>query len=77
MAIDWRERIVVDSDVLSGKPIVKGTRLAVDFILSLLAEGWSIDMILSNYSQLTKDDISAVLSYAVELLRVEKVYPAK
>ncbi len=77
MAIDWRERIVVDQSVLLGKPVVKGTRLAVDFILSLLAEGWTTENILRNYPQLTKDDIFAVLGYAVDVLRVEKVYPAK
>ncbi|MGA3108514.1 MAG: DUF433 domain-containing protein [Candidatus Bathyarchaeia archaeon] len=56
---------------------MKGTRLAVDFILNLLAEGWSTEMILRNYPQLTRDDESAVLAYAVDILRIEKVYPAK
>lgn len=77
MAVDWRGRIVADPGVVAGKPLVKGTRLAVDFILNLLAEGWSTEMILRNYPQLTKDDVSAVLAYAVDILRIEKVYPAK
>ena len=39
--MDWKARIVADSSVLAGKPIIKGTRLSVDFILSLFAKGWA------------------------------------
>ncbi len=45
----WEERIIVDPKILVGKPVVKGTRLAVDFILDLLAQGWSHDEIIRNY----------------------------
>jgi len=41
MSEDWKERIVVDSDILAGKPVVKGTRISVEFILELLANGWA------------------------------------
>ena len=71
----WQERIVIDPDILVGKPVVKGTRLAVDFIIDLLAQGWSEEDILKNYSGLTHDDVQACLGYASAVLRSEKVYP--
>ena len=74
MAEDWKDRITVDSDILAGKPIVKGTRIAVEFIMDLLANGWTTEKILKNYPQLEKADITAVLKYATELLKEEKVY---
>jgi len=49
MGEDWRERITVDPEVLSGKPIIKGTRIAVEFILELLANSWTVEDILKNY----------------------------
>jgi uncharacterized protein (DUF433 family) len=75
MADGWKERISVDSEVLAGKPIVKGTRIAVEFILDLLANGWTAETILKNYPQFRKEDITAVLKYATEILTEEKVYP--
>lgn len=63
--MNW-ERITLNPDILAGKPIVRGTRLSVDFILSLLAQGWSEDEILRNYPGLTTADIHACLAYAVE-----------
>jgi uncharacterized protein (DUF433 family) len=73
----WSERIVIDPEILTGKPVVKGTRLAVEFIVDLLAQGWSQEDILRNYPGLTKEDIQACLSYASSILRAEKVYPLK
>ncbi len=45
----WEERIVLDPAILAGKPIIKGTRLAVEFIIDLLAQGWSEHQIFENY----------------------------
>jgi uncharacterized protein (DUF433 family) len=53
------ERIVIDSEILAGKPVIRGTRLAVEFILELLAAGQSQDEILANYPGLTREDILA------------------
>ncbi len=75
MAQDWKERITVNPKVLTGKPIIKGTRIAVEFILELLANGWTTEEILKNYPQLRKEDIVASLKYATEILTEEKVYP--
>jgi uncharacterized protein (DUF433 family) len=72
---DWEDRIIVDEAVLTGKPVVKGTRIAVDFIIELLAEGWSHEEILRNYPRLQREDILAALRWASEALRSERVYP--
>jgi uncharacterized protein (DUF433 family) len=70
------QRIVLDPKILAGKPVIKGTRIAVAFIIELLAEGWSQQEILDNYPQLDADDILAALGYAASLSKNETVYPA-
>jgi uncharacterized protein (DUF433 family) len=69
-------RIVLDPAILAGKPVVRGTRLSVDFIIGLMADGWSEPDILRNYPGLTHEDIAACLAYARDVLKSEKVYPA-
>ena len=69
------ERIVVDPEVQAGKPVIRGTRLAVEFILELLAAGESENQLLSNYPGLTRDDILASLSFANYLAHEYKAYP--
>ena len=71
----WQDRIRVDPNVLTGKPVVGGTRLAVDFVIELLGQGWSEDDILKNYPGLIREDIAACLQYAADALKAEKVYP--
>lgn len=73
--MNWRERISIDPDVLVGKPVVKGTRLAVEFIIELLAQGWSEAEILENYPGLTREDIRGCLAYASAMLHAERIYP--
>jgi uncharacterized protein (DUF433 family) len=75
--MSWQERIVIDPEILTGKPVIKGTRLAVEFIVDLLAQGWQEQEILRNYPGLTHEDIQACLSYASSMLRAEKVYPLR
>lgn len=70
----WQERIVVDPKILTGKPTIKGTRLAVEFVVDLLGRGWSIEDVLREYEQLTKEDVQACLAYAGEILKNERVY---
>ena len=69
-------RIVLDPAVLAGKPVVRGTRLSVEFVLGLLAEGWSEADVVENYPNLTGDDLRACLAYARDALASEKVYPS-
>jgi uncharacterized protein (DUF433 family) len=71
----WQDRITIDPAVLSGKPVIRNTRLSVDFILGLLGAGWAEADILANYPGLTRDDIAACLTDASEVLQAEKVYP--
>jgi uncharacterized protein (DUF433 family) len=73
--MSWQERIIIDPEILVGKPVIKGTRLSVEFIIDLLARGWSETDILQNYPGLTQEDIKACLSYASNVLHLEKVYP--
>jgi uncharacterized protein (DUF433 family) len=75
MVEEWQDRIVVDPKVLVGKPVIRGTRLSVEFILDLLANDWTIEQILSEYSQLERKDVIAVLKYAAEMAKEEKIYP--
>ena len=65
--MDWRDRIEVNPKILVGKPVIKGTRLAVAHIVELLSEGWTREQILKSYPQVTEEDIRAVLSYATEM----------
>jgi uncharacterized protein (DUF433 family) len=71
----WEDRIIIDSNILAGKPVVKGTRLAVEFIVDLMAQGWSEEEILKNYPGLSREDLQACLAYASAMLHAEKVYP--
>ncbi len=73
----WSERIVIDPAILDGKPVVKGSRLSVEFIIDLLSQGWSEKDILGNYPGLTREDVLACLAYASSILHAEKVYPLK
>jgi uncharacterized protein (DUF433 family) len=75
--MDWHDRIVVDPKVLTGKPVVRGTRISVELVVDLLAAGWSVAGILESYPHLTEDDIRACLSYASDLLREEQVLSLK
>ena len=68
-------RIVMDPEVLAGKPVVRGTRLAVEFILELLAAGRSESEIMADYPGLSREDILACLSYASYLAHEYKAYP--
>ncbi|MGK7391081.1 MAG: DUF433 domain-containing protein [Candidatus Cyclobacteriaceae bacterium M2_1C_046] len=61
--MNWNERIVSDKNVLLGKPVIKGTRISVEFILERLADGWNEEKILQSYPHLKKEDIQAVFAY--------------
>jgi uncharacterized protein (DUF433 family) len=73
--MSWPDRIVIDPEILAGKPVIRGTRLAVEFILALLAAGQSEADILANYPGLSREDILACLAYASYLAHEYKAYP--
>jgi uncharacterized protein (DUF433 family) len=62
------ERIVLNPKVLAGKPVIKGTRLSVEYILNLLAHGATTEEILKEYAGLTREDIQACFLFATKSL---------
>jgi uncharacterized protein (DUF433 family) len=69
-------RITLAPEVLAGKPVIRGTRLSVEFVIRLMADGWSEADILENYPGITHEDILACLAYARNTLSSEKVFPS-
>lgn len=69
--IDWRQYIHADPNILVGKPVVKGTRLAADFILRLFAAGWTEQQVFESYPTLTPEGLRAVFALAAELVSEE------
>lgn len=73
--MELRQRIVSNPDVLTGKPVISGTRLSVQFIVGLLAKGVTHEDILNKYPYITEEDIRACLSYASQLLDSSTLIP--
>jgi uncharacterized protein (DUF433 family) len=69
-------RITLAPDLLAGKPVIRGTRLSVEFVIGMIADGWSEADILENYPGITHGDIFACLAYARDTLSSEKVFPS-
>ena len=74
MLMDYSTFIHSDPAILGGKPVIKGTRIAVDFVLEQLAAGDTVEDILEGYDHLNREQILACLSYSAALLRNEEVY---
>lgn len=72
--VDWRTIIHSDPAILMGKPVVKGTRLSVDFILRLFGNGWTVQEVLDNYAGLSPESLQAVFAYAGECMSEEALY---
>ncbi len=68
-------RITVDPKVMVGKPVIRGTRLTVEYILNLLAHGSTVDEILSEYRGLTQEDIQACILFATKSLESTTFMP--
>ena len=66
--MNWRDHIHSDPAVLAGKPVIRGTRLGVTFILDLLAQGWTEEQVLESYPQLTREHLQALFAYSAEVL---------
>ena len=64
--LEWQDYIHSDSRIMLGKPVVKGTRLAVDFILGLYAAGWTEQQILDGYPSLSTEALRAVFAFSAE-----------
>lgn len=75
MRLSVNNRIEINPKIVLGKPFIYGTRITVDFVLKLFAEGMNHNEILKEYPQLEKEDLLAVLNYAKNLVQEERVYP--
>lgn len=71
----WQDRIEIDPDRLGGKPVVRGSRVPVELVVELVADGWSVERIRESYPALTEEDIHACLGCAAALLREERQFP--
>jgi uncharacterized protein (DUF433 family) len=69
---DWHDRITVDEAVLAGKPVIRGTRIAVDLPMDRLADGWSMEDIVAAYPRLTRDDVLAAIGFVTQVFREEE-----
>jgi len=69
----WQDYITADVAVLVGKPVIKGTRLSVEFMLGLIAQGWPEEEILRNY-RISRDQLRACVAYAHARVSEEKVF---
>ena len=70
----WQDYIVSDKEVLLGKPTIKGTRISVEHIVGLLAQGWTENQILENYPRLTKESLQSVFVYIQDCLQDGLLY---
>ncbi len=66
--MNWEDRIEINPGVLVGKPVIRGTRIAVEFVIDLMGRGWSVEQILKEYDHLAREDVQACLIYASETL---------
>ena len=73
--MNYQNRIVIDPKIMVGKPVIAGTRITVERILGMLAQGMEKKEILKEYPHLKSQDIQAAVSYAQRAVKEEKVYP--
>lgn len=74
--MEWTQKITTDPAVCGGRPRIKGTRLTVEFLLGLMAAGWTEQQILSDYPHITGDDLKAVFAYAHSIIRDDEFLSA-
>jgi len=71
--INYKEKICISPDVMPGKPVIRGTRITVEFILKKMSEGKEIDDIISEYPPVQKDDIMACLAYSADVISKDEI----
>jgi uncharacterized protein (DUF433 family) len=75
--MEWKNYIESNREILNGKPVIKGTRISVQFILDLFSNGWTKEQILENYPNLTSETINAVFAFLAEVMQDEAIYILK
>jgi len=71
----YRDRIVIDPDIMAGKPTVRGTRIPVDLALKRLAQDLDPRALFESYPRLTPEDVKACIAYAQALVEGEEIFP--
>jgi len=69
------DRIVIDPDIMAGKPTVKGTRIPVDLVLKRLSQDLDTQALFESYPRLTAEDVKACIAYAQALVEGEELFP--
>ena len=72
--MNWKTYIHSNPKILLGKPVIKETRISVEFVLGLFSEGWTEQQVLENYSTLNHESIQAVFAFAAECLKEDVFY---
>ena len=73
--MNWQDYIISDKEILLGKPTVKGTRISVEFVVGLLAQGWTENQVLENYPRLTKESLQAIFVYIQDCIHDGLLFP--
>ncbi len=68
-----KDRIVIDPQICSGKPVIRGTRIMVKNILGMVAGGYTVERVVQAYPELTKEDVIAALEYAADMVAEEQI----
>ena len=68
-AVDWENHIAVNPELLAGKPVIKGTRISVELIMTCFADGWSMDDVLESYPHLTREQVLAALRFVADIYK--------
>lgn len=71
MIVNWRDRIVFNSDILAGKPTIKRTRISVELILERLSAGWSRQDLYDSYPHIVEEDLRSAFAFAAHVLRAK------
>ncbi len=73
--MSWQERIEIASGRLGGKPVIRGSRIPVELVVEMVADGWDERRILASYPSIEAEDVRACLHYAASMLREERRFP--
>lgn len=73
--MNWQEYIISDNQILLGKPTIKGTRISVELVLELFADGWTEKQILDSYPTITVESLRAVFDYLKACIQQELYFP--
>jgi len=71
--MNYRDKITISPDIMLGKPVIKNTRITVEFLIKKLSEGMDINELLKEYSSLDRDDILAALAYSADVISKEEI----